>query len=54
MDRASTSSTWVQASVWYAQGLRPVGSKRADFNAQIQRETATRARLIREAGVEAK
>ena len=36
-----------------AQGLQPVGSKPADFKAQIQRETATWARVIREAGVKA-
>ena len=36
-----------------AQGLRPVGSKPADFSAQIQRETATWARVIRDAGIKA-
>jgi tripartite-type tricarboxylate transporter receptor subunit TctC len=36
-----------------AQGLRPLGSKPADFAAQIQRETATWARVIREAGIKA-
>jgi tripartite-type tricarboxylate transporter receptor subunit TctC len=36
-----------------ALGLRPVGSKPADFAAQIQRETAVWARVIREAGIKA-
>ena len=34
-------------------GLTPVGSKPADFSAQIQRETATWAVVIKEAGIKA-
>ena len=36
-----------------AQGLLPVGSAPAEFSAQVQRETLSWARVIREAGVKA-
>jgi tripartite-type tricarboxylate transporter receptor subunit TctC len=54
--QAAMAAAMAQPSVrdkLLALGLRPVGSKPADFGAQIQRETAVWARVIREAGIKA-